>query len=184
MTTVTPYAETKAALLLKKARENPAWWCEQVLGVIPSEFERFCLESWTAAKSLTLRCTIPLEERRRAAALMLMAFLHLWENALVITIAPDRRRLATGLWCEVEALYRGQKIVLGSTFREHELRCSPTWFAKGLPGDNPVLLQGFSPPGDHLLVIVEGARDIQPETLHPLRALVDSCEHGCFVEVN
>src|SRR5690606_27049507 len=175
---------TRAKAILRTAQENPAWWCEQALGVTPTDFERFCLDSWKSAKSLSFRQTIPLGERQRGAALMLMAFLHLWQDALVITLAPNKRLLATGLWPEVESLYRGQRINLGSIMGPYEVRCGPTWFARGFGGDDPVLLQGFVPSGEHVLVIVEGAGDIQPETLHSLRTLVDSCEHGCFVEVD
>ena len=173
-----------AKAISRTAQENPAWWCEKVLGVTPTDFERFCLDSWKSAKSLSFRQTIPLGERERAAALMLMAFLHLWQDSLVITVVPNKRRLDVGLWSWVESFYRAQKVPLGSEMRRWELWCSPTWYAKGFGADSPYAFRGLSPASDRVLVIVEGVRGIQPEALHPLRALVDSCEHGCFVEVD
>ena len=175
---------TRAKAILRTAQENPAWWCEQALGVTPTEFERFCLDSWKSAKFLSFRQTIPLGERQRAAALMLMAFLHLWQDALVITLAPNKRLLGTGLWPEVESLYRGQRINLGSIMGPYEVRCGPTWFARGFGGDDPALLQGFAPSGEHVLVIVEDAVNVDARSLELMRTLTASSPHGYFVEVS
>lgn len=174
--------EATARILVRKARNNPDVWLEQVLGVKLTDFERVSVWGLRLSRHIVLSDDFSEEQRNRAAALMLIAHLHLWQDSLVITVAPNERRLDVGLWSWVESFYRGQKVPLGSEMRRWELRCSSTWYAKGFVADSPYTFMGLSPASDRVLVIVEGARDIQPGTLHSLRTLVDSWEHGCFVE--
>ncbi len=136
--------------------ENPAWWCENVLGTSPWEKQRLILESVRDNKKTAVASCHGAGKSFTAANVALW-FLYNHRPAIVITTAPTDRQVRGILWKEIRTMHSKAKVPLGGSLLTQELKLDTDWWMWGFtaPDYDPDRFQGYHE--ENVLVIVDEA---------------------------
>lgn len=149
-------SQEKAKQFIKKAREKPDWWIENILDCRLWGKQREIVESVFRSPRTTVRsCTG--SGKTFGAARIALAFLSNYAPSTVLTTAPTFRQVESILWREIATAYGKCRYEqgFGGNLRATRLEMAENWFALGLSTDEPERFQGFH--SSYMLVIGDEA---------------------------
>lgn len=150
-----------AARVIDRAKNDPVWWVESVLGDKLWQRQKDILESVRDNSETSVRSSHGIGKSFCASRAALW-FLYNHINSVVITTAPGRRQVRGILWKEIRSAHRKARIPLGGRVLTQELELTEEWFAWGFtaPEYDPDRFQGFH--AENILVIVDEASGVSP----------------------
>lgn len=149
-----------AELLYAKAKSDPVYFAEEILGVFPWEKQKQILYSIRDNNNTCVASGHGVG-KTFVSAVATLWFLFTHENARIITTAPTNRQVESILWAEIANLYKNSRVPLGGRILKTALHISEKWFAMGLSTDDPDRFQGHH--AEHMLLIMDEAPGVDPK---------------------
>lgn len=145
---------------LIRCKEDPVFFCEKVLGVIPWAKQREILYS-VRDNPNTICVSCNAGGKSFISAAVVLWFLFAYKDSMVLTSAPTWRQVTSVLWAEIENMYNKAKYPLGGSITTGKIEIAPKWYALGLPSSEEVRFQGYH--SENILVVFDEAAGISPE---------------------
>lgn len=142
---------------VKRLRDNPIFFVDQVLGGVPWDKQIQIIKSVRDNPRTTVRSCSD-SGKSWTASVVALWFLFTHCPSTVITTAPTWRQVKDILWREIQARYVVSKYPLGGEIIQTSLTINPKWFAMGISTDEAERFQGFH--NENVLVIVDEASGV------------------------
>jgi hypothetical protein len=142
--------------MVRRAKEDPVWWVETVLGDEPWAKQAEILRALVDNREVNVRsCHSAGKSWVASRAALWFLFNH--PRSLVITTAPTARQVRGIIWREIATAYNRARIPLGGDLSTTALRISEDWLALGFTAadHDPDRFQGFH--AKSTLVIIDEA---------------------------
>lgn len=171
-----------AKTILDRARRDPVWWCETVLGKKPWPIQAEILLAMARGDREINVASCHGAGKSWIAAVAVLWFLFCFRRSVVLTTAPTDRQVRGILWKEIRSLHRDAKFSLGGKPTTQRIELSEDWFAWGFtaPDFDPTRFQGWHAP--HVLVVVDEAAGVTEE-IHTAIAGTLSGEHAIKLSI-
>lgn len=142
--------------LVDRGRNDPVWWCREVLGYRPWSLQKRLLESVRDNRETSVASCHGAGKTSIAARAALW-YLCNHRPSVVLTTAPTNRQVRGLLWKEIGVACRDAKYPLGGRLLQQELKLAEDWYAWGFtaPDWDPNRFQGFHEL--NILVVVDEA---------------------------
>lgn len=169
MGTATPAVD----LVLDRARSDPVWFIENVLGSSVHSKQHEIAQGLVSHSEVAVGSCNSAGKTYIAGRLALW-FLYCFAPSIVITTAPTNRQVRGQLWKEIRQAHRDALIPLGGDVLTTAVHISPEWYAIGFtaPDYDPDRFKGYH--SEHLLVIADEAARITDEIFDGIEAVVTS----------
>ena len=155
------------------AGEDPGWFAERFLGASPWKKQRDVLRGLRDHDLVAVRSCNG-SGKTFTAALATLWWLHMHDEATVITTAPSERQVKDLLWREIRHLHAKNPEYLGGKLTSTRLELSEKRFAYGFSTDTAGRFQGFH--SKNILVIVDEAAEV--------REFIFDAIFGCLTSEN
>lgn len=157
---MTATAELSDAVAIQdRIREDPDWFCREILGLTLWSKQREILESVRNNPATAVRSAHGVGKSTAAAAAVLWFLAAYGSEAVVVTTAPTWRQVRDLLWREVRKLHaRAGGFFAEGALTETKIDFSPEWYAVGLSTNEPENFSGFHSP--NLLFVVDEASGV------------------------
>jgi hypothetical protein len=168
--------------VVRRSRQNPLFYIEQVLGEKPWAIQKQIVESVAANKRTAVKSCHGVGKSWIAARLCVW-FLQNFANSVVLTTAPSFTQVQDVLWKEIRLAWAkaNKDLVVGRLFDgQPRLEIDKTWFCHGFATDDPSNFQGTH--GPHVLIIFDEACGISPKIWEALDGNLSS-EHVRFLPI-
>jgi len=168
--------KTDAGATLDRAKQDPVWWVETILGDRLWQRQKDILEAVRDSPEVAVKsCHGP--GKSFTAARVALWFLMSHRPSVVITTAPTDRQVRGILWKEIGSAYSRSRYPLGGTLLSQELKLDRDWWAWGFtaPDYDPDRFQGFHEV--YILVIVDEAAGVSDQIFEGIDGVLTS-EHS------
>ena len=155
------------------AGEDPGWFAERFLGVSAWKKQRDVLRALRDHDLVAVRSCNG-SGKTFTAALATLWWLHMHDEATVITTAPSERQVKDLLWREIRHLHAKNPEYIGGKLTSTRLELSEKRFAYGFSTDTAGRFQGFH--SKNILVIVDEAAEV--------REFIFDAIYGCLTSEN
>ena len=155
------------------AGEDPGWFAERFLGASPWKKQRDVLRGLRDHDLVAVRSCNG-SGKTFTAALATLWWLHMHDEATVITTAPSERQVKDLLWREIRHLHAKNPEYIGGKLTSTRLELSEKRFAYGFSTDTAGRFQGFH--SKNILVIVDEAAEV--------REFIFDAIFGCLTSEN
>lgn len=148
--------ERKQRRMVRRAKSDPAWWTENVLGDKPWPKQAEILNALVDNREVNVRsCHSAGKSWVASRAALWFLFNH--PRSLVITTAPTARQVRGIIWREIATAHSRSRVPLGGDLSTTALRISEDWLALGFTAadHDPDRFQGFH--AKSTLVIIDEA---------------------------
>lgn len=171
-------SQADARLLYEKAKNDPVYFAEEILGVFPWEKQKQILHS-IRDNANTCVASGHGVGKTFISAVATLWFLFTHENSRIITTAPTNRQVESILWAEITNLYKNSRVPLGGRILKTALHVSEKWFALGLSTDDPDRFQGHH--AEHLLLIMDEAPGVDPKIYEAAQGILTQENSKCLL---
>jgi phage terminase large subunit len=166
---------TQAKLLAMRAKSDPAWFCDKMLGADLWAMQREIAMSVLKNRyTSVVACHGP--GKTFLAGQLSLQFLYANKPSKVITTAPTARQVYSLLWSEIRTAHgRGSKLrPLGGECLKTRLELASNWYAEGFSTSeyDTERVQGYHSP--NILVIVDEASGVADSIFDSLEGLMSS----------
>jgi len=167
-----------AQLLYEKAKSDPVFFAEEILGVIPWEKQKQILYSIRDNNNTCVASGHGVG-KTFVSAVATLWFLFTHENSRIITTAPTNRQVESILWAEIASLYKNSRVPLGGRILKTAIHVSDKWFAMGLSTDDPDRFQGHH--AEHMLLIMDEAPGVDPKIYEAAQGILTQANSKCLL---
>ena len=159
--------------LLRRGREDPAWWVRTVLGDNPWSAQVDILEAVRDHKEVAVRSCHGVGKDWIAARTALW-FLYNHRPSIVITTGPTDRQVKGILWKEIGIAHARARWPLDGQCLTQELKLDRDWWAWGFtaPHTDPERFQGFHE--SNVLVIIDEASGVSSDIYLAIEGVLTS----------
>jgi len=166
-------APDQAAILAERARTDPVWWVNEILGYEPWEKQVEIIESVRDNRTTAVK-SCHAAGKSSIAGRTALWFLYTHSPSIVLTTAPTDRQVRGILWKEIRMSYQRARYPLGGTILTQELKLDDDWFAWGFtaPDYDPDRFQGFHEI--HMLVIADESSGVSDEIFEGIDGVLTS----------
>ena len=160
-------------MLAQRARDDPVWWCREVLGYEPWEKQVEIIESVRDNRTTAVK-SCHAAGKSSIAGRTALWFLYSHNPSIVLTTAPTDRQVRGILWKEIRSSMQRAKCPLGGTILTQELKLADDWFAWGFtaPDYDPDRFQGFHEI--YMLVIADESSGVSDEIFEGIDGVLTS----------
>lgn len=149
---------SRNALIIKKSRENPAWFLRNVLGVKYLTPQQIAVCNSVRDNRRTAAPSGNSVGKTFVAALLILWFLFSYPKSKVLTTAPTWFQVENLLWREIRKAHGESSVPLGGELMQTEINLSEDWFAVGLSTNDSTKFQGIHAP--RVMVVFDEATGI------------------------
>lgn len=171
-------SQQDARRLYEKAKSDPVYFAEEILGVHPWEKQRQILISIRDHPNTCVASGHGVGKTFISAVATLW-FLFTHEGARIITTAPTNRQVESILWAEIASLYKHSRVPLGGRLLKTALHVDDKWFALGLSTDDPDRFQGHH--SKHMLLIMDEAPGVDPKIYEAAQGILTQAHSKCLL---
>lgn len=162
-----------AELMLQRAKQEPTWWIEHILGNNLWSTQAEIIDS-VRDNQETVVASCHGAGKSYIAANVALWYLFNHKPSVVITTAPTDRQVKGILWKEIRLAHGGAKVPLGGKMLTQELKLDANWWAWGFtaPEYDPDRFQGFHEV--NILVIVDEAAGVSEQIYEAIDGVLTS----------
>jgi len=163
--------EDDAQLLFGKCKDDPVYFCEEILGVRLWEKQQQIIESVRDHPNTVVASGHGVGKTFISACTTLW-FLFTRYQSRIITTAPTNRQVESILWAEIWNLYKNANVPLGGRLLKTSLNIEEKWFSVGMSTDDPDRFQGHH--AKDLLLVMDEAPGIDAKIYEAAQGILTS----------
>jgi len=166
---ITQLTQRDALLLFQRAREDPLFFCEHILGIHLWSKQRKIFRAVFSHDRVAVKACHASGKSYVAAAIVL-AYVHTVSPSVVVTTAPVGRQVVHVIWREVNRMVRNSRFPLGGEPLTSMYRLTEDTYAIGIATDDPEKIQGLH--GENVLVIVDEAAGMPDHIMDAVESML------------
>ena len=165
----------------QKAKTDPVWWIENVLGDKLWEKQKDVVRSVVTNRETSVKSCHATGKSFMASRIALW-FLYNHAPSVVITTAPTDRQVRGILWKEITSAHSRARFPLGGDVITKQIKIASDWFAWGFtaPDYDPDRFQGFH--SENMLVVVDEAAGVSPKIYEGIASILAG-EHSRLLNI-
>ena len=160
-------------------RNNPVQFCQKVLGIHPWSKQQDILNAIQQHRRIAVRSCNG-AGKTFTAALAVLWWMFIYDDAIAITTAPTARQVKELLWREIRKMYFPRAEILGGDIFMERLEYGPDRYAYGFSTNTVERFQGFH--SQNMLVMVDEASGVDEYVYDAISGVVTT-DNGKLVMI-
>ena len=160
-------------------RTNPVQFCQDILGIHPWKKQQEILNAIQQHRRIAVRSCNG-AGKTFTAALAVLWWMFVYDDAIAITTAPTARQVKELLWREIRKMYFPRAQILGGDIFMERLEYGPDRYAYGFSTNTVERFQGFHSP--NMLVMVDEASGVDEYVYDAISGVVTT-DNGKLVMI-